>query len=176
MIIPGILISAITFPGVVAHELSHQICCRICKLPVYEVKYFQVQNPSGYVVHQATDVPWKNFLTAMGPFFFNTLFGILIMAPVSIRILGFHDYYPLDILLAWLGISILMHAFPSIGDANNLVHSILRNPDVSILTKIVTAPFIGFVYLGAIGSVFWLDLAYALAMSWAIPKLLLLFL
>ena len=41
MIIPGFIISILTFPGVIVHELAHQICCYICGIKVYEVKYFQ---------------------------------------------------------------------------------------------------------------------------------------
>ena len=33
MIIPGVLISLITFPGVVIHELAHQIFCMLCSGP-----------------------------------------------------------------------------------------------------------------------------------------------
>ena len=57
MIIPGVLISLITFPGVVIHELAHQILCLLCGLELYEVKYLQLINPNGYVVHESTDLP-----------------------------------------------------------------------------------------------------------------------
>ncbi len=173
MIIPGILISIITFPGVIIHELAHQIFCYICGLQVYEVKYFQVKNPIGYVVHEATNHPGKVFLTSMGPFFINTLLGLLIMLPASIEIIVFKDYGdPLNLNLGWLGFSILMHAFPSIVDANVMVNQILKNREVSIIAKILSAPFILLAYIGAIGSVFWLDAVYAAAVAMLIPNLL----
>ncbi len=53
MIIPGVLISLVTFPGVVIHELAHQLFCMLCGLKVYEVKYFQINNPNGYVIYQS---------------------------------------------------------------------------------------------------------------------------
>lgn len=40
LFIPGVIISIITFPGVIVHELAHQIFCYLMKIPVYEVKYF----------------------------------------------------------------------------------------------------------------------------------------
>ena len=89
MIVPGFLISALTFPGVIIHELAHQIFCILCGLPVYEVKYFQLKNPSGYVVHQASDQPGKIFLTSTGPFLVNTVLGMLILLPASIELLTF---------------------------------------------------------------------------------------
>ncbi len=181
--IPGIVISILTFPGVIVHELAHQLFCRWCKVPVYEVKYFQFKNPNGYVLHEATDDPMKNFLTAMGPFIMNTLLGMIIVIPASLEILYFESarvaisslITVVDIILLWLGISILMHAFPSTGDAKALYQSVLKNQDVPIIAKILVAPFIGLIYVGALGSMFWLDLIYAVGITILAPKLLLLF-
>lgn len=171
MIIPGFLISLVTFPGVVVHELAHQIFCRIFRIPVYKVVYFQMENPSGYVSHEAVEHPFKVFMISVGPFFINTILGMLIVLPASIELFTFGDGRHL--VLAWLGISILMHAFPSTGDARVMVNQILKNPDVGIVTKYAAAPFIGLIYLGAWGSMLWLDLIYAIAMALVIPYLLL---
>ncbi|HKM22931.1 MAG TPA: metalloprotease family protein [Lachnospiraceae bacterium] len=184
MFIPGFVISIVTFPGVIVHELAHQLFCRWCKIPVFEVKYFQLKNPCGYVIHEVTANPMKNFLTAMGPFFFNTLLGALIVMPASVEILYFDGAESmsggivtlLNVLLLWLGVSILMHAFPSTGDAKALYESVLKNSDVPVIAKILVAPFIGLIYIGAFGSVIWLDLFYAIAVSMLVPKLFLLFL
>ncbi|MBU5316854.1 DUF3267 domain-containing protein [Clostridium bornimense] len=171
--IPGIVISILTFPGVIVHELAHQIFCYIMKIPVYEVKYFQFKNPSGYVIHERTDDPLKSFFISVGPFLINTILGIIIMAPVSIELIGFEDLNNiLSLFLAWIGISILMHAFPSVVDGKGLVDSILKNKDVNIFVKIITAPVIGLIYLGAIGSAIWLDLIYAIWISLALPRIL----
>lgn len=180
MIIPGILISVATFPGVAVHELAHQIFCRIGRIPVYEVKYFQVQNPCGYVLHEATSNPWKNLITGLGPFFVNTILGVLVTLPAYANVFGYSSvsgtlgiFVKLSsYILYWLGVSILMHAFPSTGDAKALVESVLKNKEVPVLAKIVTAPFIGLIYLGALGSMFWLDLAYGVGMSMLLPKLI----
>jgi len=174
--IPGILISIVTFPGVIIHELAHQIFCYLCKVPVYEVKYFQFKNPNGYVAHEKIDSPLKNLIIAIGPFFINTLLGAIILFPASIEVTAFSvATSPLNILIYWLGISIIMHAFPSTGDAQNIIENILKNKDVSILTKMLAAPIIGLIYLGAIGSAFWLDLGYALLIAFLIPKLIYIF-
>lgn len=173
MIIPGFIISVITFPGVIIHELAHQIFCYLCGLKIYEVKYFRLGNPSGYVIHEATDHPGKVFFTSMGPFFINTILGLLIILPASIEVIAFKEYTNIiNLLLAWLGFSILMHAFPSTGDAKVMVNEILKNEKVGILPKILAAPFILLVYVGAIGSIFWLDAIYAAAISLLLPNLI----
>ena len=178
--IPGFIISILTFPGVIVHELAHQICCRICGVVVYEVKYFQLQNPCGYVVHENVTNPWKNLCTALGPLFFNTIIGTLISFVPAFCVMGDGEMMyqnnafmgAFNMVLLWLGISVLMHAFPSTGDAKSLIQTVLKNKEVGIAAKIITAPFIGLIYVGAIGSVIWLDLAYGIAMSLLLPNLL----
>ena len=187
--IPGILISAVTFPGVIVHELAHQVFCYFRRVPVYEVKYFQLQTPCGYVLHEPSDNPLTNFVIAMGPFLVNTLLGAIILLPASVEMMEFGllgalsgenaawnvlHYLP-TLLSIWLGLSIVMHAFPSTGDAGSLVDSILKNKRVNPFIKILVAPFVGLIYLGAIGSVFWLDFGYALLVAFSLPKLIALF-
>jgi hypothetical protein len=88
-------------------------------------------------------------------------------------VIGFKEYTnPLILVLAWLGFSILMHAFPSTGDAKVMVERILKNRQVNILPKILAAPFILLVYAGAIGSIFWLDAIYAVAVAMLLPNLI----
>lgn len=72
----------------------------------------------------------------------------------------------------WLGFSILMHAFPSTGDAKVMVQQILKNRDVNIFMKLFAAPWIALIYIGAIGSVFWLDAIYAATLARVLPNLL----
>lgn len=175
MIIPGFLIAALTFPGVIVHEFAHQLFCRLFRVPVYDVVYFQMKNPSGYVAHEPTEKPLASFMISVGPFIVNTLLGMLIVFPAAIELFQFEVYQNiLILLLGWLGISVLMHAFPSTGDAKVMVQSILKNPDVNLAVKVVTAPVIGLVYLGALGSMMWLDLIYAVFMAMVLPNLVLL--
>lgn len=172
IIIPGFLISLLTFPGVMVHEFAHQLFCRIMRVPVYDVVYFQAKNPAGYVAHEPTEKPLASFLISTGPFFVNTILGMLIVFPAAIELFRFESYKnPLTLLLGWLGVSILMHAFPSTGDAKVMVQAILKNKDVNPAVKVVTAPVIGLVYLGALGSMMWLDFIYAMFMAMVIPNL-----
>lgn len=175
-LIPGFIISIITFPGVIIHELAHQIFCRLFRVPVYEVKYFQFANPSGYVLHESPENPWKTFMISIGPFLVNTFLGMIIIAPAAIELITFSDYSnPLNLILGWVGFSTLMHAFPSTGDAKVMIDNILKNRNVNLIFKIIVSPIIGLIYLGAIGSVVWLDALYAVLIAMTIPNLFLLF-
>ncbi|MGE5579459.1 MAG: DUF3267 domain-containing protein [Bacillota bacterium] len=191
ILIPGVFLSIITFPGVIVHELAHQFFCFLRRVPVYEVRYFRFKNPLGYVLHEPTDNPLSTFVISVGPFIANTLLGALIVFPVSIEMsefgvwnwirrgsVGFADIVPFLPTLGvyWLGISILMHAFPSTGDAKALVSDILKNKNVSLLARVLVAPVVGLIYVGAVGSIVWLDLGYALLVSSMLPKVIGLFL
>jgi len=171
MFIPGIVISLITFPGVIVHEFAHQLFCRLYKVPVFKVVYFQMSNPVGYVLHEQPANKWQSIMISIGPFFVNTIIGAVIALPASLPVFTFNDAGPLDCLLIYLGISIAMHAFPSKGDADT-IWSMLKQNDTNLLVKIVGYPIVGIIYLGAMGSFFWLDFLYGMAVAIGLPKLI----
>ncbi|SFE44586.1 Putative zincin peptidase [Chitinophaga sp. CF118] len=171
MFIPGIIITILTFPGVIVHELAHQLFCRWFKVPVFEVCYFRAQNPAGYVIHEKARNPTQAVLISTGPFILNTVLGFLIALPAALQF-KLDAANPLDYLLLYLGISIAMHAFPSTGDAESLWKSVVKGETSSRLSKILVTPIVGFIYLGALGSFFWLDLMYGIAVAIGLPWLL----
>jgi len=171
MLIPGFLISLLTFPGVIVHELAHLLCCRWCRVPVHKVCYFRLGNPSGYVLHEVPDSPLQSLFICLGPFFINTLLGLVIGFPASRAIFSMPHVPSADFWLLWLGVSIAMHAFPSTGDARSLWAQVTRR-GISFLWRLLFAPIILIIYLGALGSILWLDLFYGVGVALLLPKLL----
>ncbi|RFM28574.1 DUF3267 domain-containing protein [Deminuibacter soli] len=171
MFIPGMYVSMITFPGVVVHELAHQLFCRWLKVPVFKVVYYQFDNPAGYVLHERPKQQWKSLFISIGPFFINTLLGILIALPAALPIASFSNPGFIDIVLLYLGVSIAMHAFPSRGDAE-VIWSSIREEGTPMWLKILAYPVVGLIHLVAIGSFFWLDAIYGVAVTIGFPKLL----
>jgi hypothetical protein len=172
MFIPGILITLVTFPGVIVHELAHQLFCRLYKVPVFKVVYFQAQNPAGYVLHEIPDNKFHSIMISVGPFFVNTILGALIALPSSLPVLEFnHSASLLDFLLIYLGVSIAMHSFPSTGDAKSIWNAV-KEESTPFWVKIIAYPVVGLIYLGAFGSFFWLDLVYGIAVILGLPHLL----
>lgn len=168
--IPGFLIAWITFPGVIVHEIAHQLFCKLYGIKVVQVCYFRFGNPAGYVAHGPARKPWHGVMTAIGPFFVNSVAGALIgFAPVLRIQWGTGD--ALDYLLGWLGISIAMHAFPSTGDARN-VWATVTDKSTPAGTKIVSVPIVGLIYVGALGSMMWLDLFWGIFLTALIPTLI----
>ena len=170
MFIPGILIAVLTFPGIMVHELAHQFFCRILHVPVFKVCYFSVGNPAGYVRHEVPASPWANLLISTGPLFVNTLLGMLVAYPAVLRAFTFNQGDFLDGFLVWLGFSIAMHSFPSTGDASSILKTVTSSPNM--LARIVSLPIVGFIFLGALGSIFWLDAVYGYVVVALLPEAL----
>ena len=124
---------------------------------------------AGYVVHEPSMKPWQNVMVAVGPFFVNTIVGSVIAAPAAVTVLQYGSKDPLDWLLMWLGVSIAMHSFPSTGDAASIWKSVQKAPPV---TKYLAMPVLGVIYLGAIGSVVWLDALYGVFVVGFVPDAL----
>lgn len=169
--IPGFVITLLTFPGVIVHELAHQLFCRWFKVPVFEVCYFRTGNPAGYVLHEKTKRPVHAIFISIGPFIVNTLLGFLIALPAAMQY-KFDAATPFDYLLIYLGVSIAMHAFPSTGDASAMWREVMDNPETGMLTKLMVAPVAGLIYVGALGSFFWLDLLYGMGVALGLPWLI----
>jgi hypothetical protein len=171
MFIPGVLISIVTFPGVIVHELAHQLFCRLYKVPVFKVVYFQVSNPVGYVMHEPPREKWQSIMISVGPFLINSVLGAIIALPAVIPVFELGSGSLVDYLLIYLGVSIAMHAFPSTGDAQ-VIFKAIKDDDTKPWIKIIGYPVVGLIYLGSIGSFFWLDFLYGIAVAVGIPNLL----
>lgn len=169
--IPGSIITILTFPGVIVHEFAHQLFCRLFNVAIFDVCYFRFGNPAGYVIHEHPAKTGQQIWIGIGPFIVNSVLGAIISAPSSIQVFWFLTGSPLDFFLIWLGISIAMHAFPSTGDAMTLLQA-LSAPGVSLVLKVVAYPIVGIIFLGAIGSIFWLDAVYGVAVAIAFPTFL----
>lgn len=167
MIIPGILITILTFPGVILHECAHLLFCRIFGVRVAKVCYFRLGNPAGYVLHEAPRNPWHHLWIATGPFFLNSLVGLII--GVFLTLHSSPHQTTQSIVVLWLAISFAMHAFPSTGDARSL-WAVTWSRGTPILMKLVATPLIGVIYLFALGSMFWLDIAYGVLLVFFIPR------
>ncbi|WP_143309549.1 DUF3267 domain-containing protein [Chitinophaga vietnamensis] len=170
--LPGIVISVLTFPGVIVHEFAHQLFCRLFGVAIFEVKYFQVDNPVGYVIHEVPSRPSQQLWISIGPFIVNTLLGLIIGFPAAIPVVKFGAGTPFDYVLIYLGVSIAMHAFPSTGDAQSLWRLVANDEKTPWWLKAITVPIVGIILLGAIGSMIWLDLAYGIAVAVWLPDLI----
>jgi hypothetical protein len=171
--IPGIVITLLTFPGVIVHEAAHMLFCRLRRVAVFDACFLRFGNPAGYVIHEVPRDFTSIFLISMGPFFVNSILCLFFCLPAMIP---FHVFGQPDLLcyfLMWIGISIGMHAFPSTQDAKVLWSSArtsaaLRNP-----LALLSLPLVVVIYIANLLRIFWLDYLYGFAIGFLLPQLLL---
>lgn len=173
MYIPGEVISALTFPGVIVHEFAHMFFCRLRKVAIYDACYFRFGNPAGYVVHENTENFTTTFLISMGPFFINTILCLLICFPayMPMKFFDLTNFYSL--FLIWLGVSIGMHAVPSNQDASNVYEQAKVKIRQGNILALLSFPIIGMIYLFNVLRFFWVDLIYGVAIGIGLPNLIL---
>ena len=170
--IPGFLISALTFPGVIVHESAHMLFCKIRKVPVLDVCFFRFGNPAGYVVHGEAKDFTSLFLIAVGPFLINSLLCIVICFPAYFPMQVFDITPTLSLFLMWVGLSIGMHAFPSNQDARVLVDHAKEAAGRGNILAIISFPLVGLIFLANLLSFFWIDLLYGLGLGIGLPSLI----
>jgi hypothetical protein len=163
--IPGWLISIATFPGVIVHESAHLLFCRLRKLAVFDVVFFRVGNPAGYVIHETSDNFTSMWLVGMGPFFLNSALCVVFCSAafIPVRELGVRD--PLAYFFYWLGLSIGMQAFPSNQDMKGLWRLMPQAAKQLNPLAIISYPIVGIVYALNLLRVIWADLFYGIAIG-----------
>jgi len=160
--IPGIVITVLTFPGVIVHEAGHLFFCRLFGLQVYNVCFFQFKNPAGYVVHENTDNFTAQFFVSMGPFFSNTLLCVVFCTAAFLPVWELKIFDPFAYFFYWLGISIGMHAFPSTTDLTHLWAVAPGLAKKGNLLAILSLPLAGILVILNYGRVIWADLGYGI--------------
>jgi hypothetical protein len=168
--LPYKIVALLTFPGVVVHEVVEQLFCRWRRVAILNVCYFRFDNPAGFVIHEPDIEVHQMLWISLGPLVVNSLLGALIAFPAILPALEFRVATVQSYVLAWLGLSIAMHAFPDSDDARNLWRA-LRSHQVSTLTRVFVMPIAAAMYVGAVGRLLWLDLFYGIGVISLIPAL-----
>jgi hypothetical protein len=173
IIIPGFLIALVTFPGVIVHEAAHLFFCKLRRVAVFDVCYFRIGNPSGYVIHEIPDSFTSSFLIAVGPFIVNSFLCVLFCFPALVPVRTFDHKDPICYFLIWLGVSIGMHAFPSTQDAKVLWQQANEAAGHSNPLALLSFPLVIVIYIANLLRFFWLDYLYGIGLGFVLPELIL---
>jgi hypothetical protein len=161
MIIPGFLITIVTFPGVVLHEWAHKFFCDRLGVRVHRVVYFRLGNPAGFVEHDPPASFAQTFWISIGPLIVNSLLSIAVAA---VSYFAPKDAHMHDAFF-WLAIAIGMHAFPSDHDASHIVEKArgqIRGGGSPLFYA--AFPLFWLVWLANKLRFLWFDLFYAVGM------------
>ncbi|MBI2345016.1 DUF3267 domain-containing protein [Candidatus Dependentiae bacterium] len=152
-IIPGFLVSMLTFPGVILHEMAHKFFCDYYNITVFKVAYFRISSKAGHVTHEPIYDKDKETTVALAPFFINSLICMLFFIPYFL-IYSFGTFFlwkisRLDVFLIWVGISCGLSAVPSETDLKHIPK------DISGIYFFFRALSKGLNDLGFFGSMLW---------------------
>jgi len=163
--IPGFVIAIATFPGVIIHEAAHLFFCKRFGLRVFDVCFFRLGNPAGYVIHEQTQDFRAMFFVGMGPFLINTLLCMVFCTAAFLPVweLKVDDIFAY--FFYWLGLSIGMHAFPSTTDLSNLWADAPDRAKKGNLLAIISLPLVVVLYILNFARVVWADLGYGIAVG-----------
>jgi len=156
--LPGWLISLLTFPGVIAHEFGHKLFCKQFQVPVFKVCYFRFGNPAGYVIHGEPGSFAQSFFIVVGPFIVNNILAIAAFVVASPQITS---YGITQVIFGWLGCSFAMNSFPSKGDAKNLWAMTKQYAFRNFFSVVIGLPFVIIIYVANLLSLIWFDLIWA---------------
>ena len=156
--IPGQIVSLLSFMGVIVHEWAHQIACRVFGVRVLSVKYFSLSG--GHVIHDKVSQPLASICIALAPLVVNTTVAIICGCILAAMSYWQIDSAPLKILIIYLGITIGMHAFPSKQDIANFADLVaeLKRKNLYRLAKFIG----GFFAILRVLSYFWVDVWIAI--------------
>jgi hypothetical protein len=164
--IPGILITILTFPGFIMSTVAAKFWCDVLGVQVYEAHYFK-----GTITHEKIESPARAVLVASAPFTVNTFLCAVLCFPIAFSFLlgAFDDLSPIiSFVLAWVGISIGMHALPSKNAIQSYAEQIPGDQRRG-LGYLIFAFLAALFTLTDFGKRFWVDLIYAGAVAVAAP-------
>ena len=142
--IPGWLISVLTFPGIILHELAHKKFCDLFDVKVLKVQYFTIGG-GGYVIHERTENYKAIFWISIGPLIINSLACLLfgMITALFYESAGLFFY-----LFGWLSISFGAHSFPSNQDMKNVLSESRRElKSGGHFLHYLSYPFVALIYI-----------------------------
>jgi hypothetical protein len=160
--IPGWLVSILTFPGIVFHEIAHRFFCDIYNIPVFKIVYLSPfsDEHSGCVVHAQTKRFKHVFFISTAPLLFNSLIFMLCTFPFGIKVcLGSYGIFWENSLveiayffITWIGLCASIHLFPSEKDMSHL-HNIQtpKNSHFSTIFAILIIKYINLMNFPLLG-------------------------
>lgn len=151
------IISAVTFPGVVFHELGHKIFCELSGTKVVKACYFRLGNPAGYVIHERPKSFTSSFFIATGPFITGSIFALLFFTLAT----HYVHHQAWQAALYWLGFSVAINCFPSNTDGKGLLRDSNRHIRQNLLA-LLGYPFVLLIMIANALSIVFFDVIYAI--------------
>ncbi len=136
----------LTFFGTVMRAFWEQVACRLCGIPVEDVRALKVSELCGHVEHELVKKKSHIFLVCWLPFTINFIFACCFLLSGAYRVLYVGDIKTVTSwVFLWLGISFAANCVPSFEDVLSFKDA-FYNKDTKLIIKILFAPFFVVIY------------------------------
>jgi hypothetical protein len=166
------LVSLLTFPGVIVHQALRLFFCKRRRVAVTDMCFLRAGNPTGYITHEEAAEFNPAFSVCMGPLLVGSLLCAVTCWPAYWPLRVCEVWHPFTFFLLWLGISIGTHVFPSKEEANDFSRHIGEELVGLNLRVVLTLPLLPLVKLATRTSPVFVGFIYALVLGWGLPELI----
>lgn len=136
----------LTALGAVLRAFWEQLVCRLCGIPVEDVRAFKVDELCGHVEHELTENKKQAFLICFLPFTLNFILSVCFLLGGAYKIVYIGDFKTLTgYLFFWLGISFAANCVPSFEDVLSF-KDFFYGKDSNVALKVILAPFFAVIY------------------------------
>lgn len=139
----------LTFFGSAVRCFWEFITCRICKLPIEDIRCFKVNEMCSHIEHEFPKKAGQSFLLCFLPSFLNFCFGSCFLAYSSYIIFYAGAVNGVSVLFLIIGISMYSNLFPSVENALSLKDNVYGDGGKNLFIKIILAPFTAIMIAGA---------------------------
>ena len=161
----------LTFFGTVMRAFWEQVVCRICAVPVEDVRAFKVSELCGHVEHELIKKKSHIFLVCWLPFTLNFILSCCFLLSGAYRVVYVGDVKNISYwALLWLGISFAANCVPSFEDVLSFKDAFYTK-DTNLIVRILLAPFFAVIYGFAILERYSLTFVIAILFAMVFPQI-----
>lgn len=136
----------LTVFGTIMRTFWEQVACRVCGIPVEDIRAFKVSELCGHVEHELIKRKKHIFVVCFLPFVLNFIFSCCFLLSGAYRVFYVGDIKTVTSwVFLWLGISFAANCVPSFEDVLSFKEA-FYNDGTKPLVKILLAPFFGIIY------------------------------
>lgn len=162
----------LTFFGTMLRAFWEQVVCRVCGIPVEDVRAFKVSELCGHVEHELVKNKKHIFLVCWLPFTLNFIFACCFLLSGSYRIVYVGDYKTITSwVFLWFGISFAANCVPAFEDVLSFKEAFYDSETKSVV-KVLLAPFFAVIYGFSILERYSLTLPVAVLFAAVFPQIL----
>ena len=129
----------LTFPGAIFNTIIKIIYCRIFRVAVLDMRYFDLGTLTGYMKHEIPKKFTHQINMVLLPFITGTLFGFFISFPGTVGIDDHGIAHQFYFVLVWIGLSVVIHSIPKIEYTQTMLKR-LWSRETGFFTKLVYGP------------------------------------